>query len=159
MVDDIGLAAADRVVKVHISVGNRSRDTFIFPRTTHQVVVFVVEGREYVVTIFVGFNAAPVVVRCFSHHAQVIKAANRHVMERAFSFYITGDSSFFNDCPYADSAIDFCDRVIDIVRVVFRLATAGAAQNVSTTAIEARIDFISVPPSRTSILDHGRLAI
>ena len=61
MVDDIGLAAADRVVKVHHGVGNRSRDTFIFPRTTHQIVVFVVEGREYVVTIFVGFNAAPVV--------------------------------------------------------------------------------------------------
>ena len=60
VVDDIGRAAADRVVKFHHSVGNRSRDTFIFPRTTHQVVVFVVEGREYVVTIFVGFNATPV---------------------------------------------------------------------------------------------------
>ena len=29
-------AAADRVVKFHISVGNRSRYTFIFPRTTYQ---------------------------------------------------------------------------------------------------------------------------
>ena len=54
------VAAADRLVKFHESVGNRSRDTFIFPRTTHQVVVFVVEGREYIVAIFVGFNAAPV---------------------------------------------------------------------------------------------------
>ena len=52
VVDDIGRAAADRLVKFHHSVGNRSRDTLIFPRTTHQVVVFVVEGREYVVTIF-----------------------------------------------------------------------------------------------------------
>ena len=60
MVDDPGRAAADRVVKSHHSVGNCSRYTFIFPRTTDQVVVFVVEGREYVVTIFVGFNAAPV---------------------------------------------------------------------------------------------------
>jgi hypothetical protein len=60
VVDDNGLAAADRLVKFHHSVGNRSRDTLIFPRTTDQVVVFVVEGREYVVAIFVGFNAAPV---------------------------------------------------------------------------------------------------
>ena len=71
VVDDIGWAAADRVVKFHHSVGNRSRDTFIFPRTTHQVVVFVVEGREYVVTIFVGFNAAPVEVKCLSQQALV----------------------------------------------------------------------------------------
>ena len=70
VVDDIGRAAADRVVKFHHSVGNRSRDTFIFPRTTHQVVVFVVEGREYVVTIFVGFNAAPVEVKCLSHQLE-----------------------------------------------------------------------------------------
>jgi hypothetical protein len=60
VVDDIGRVGADRLVKFHESVGNRSRDTFIFPRTTHQVVVFVVEGREYVVTIFVGFNTATV---------------------------------------------------------------------------------------------------
>ena len=59
VVDDKGRAAADRLVKFHESVGNRSRDTFIFPRTTHQVVVFVVEGREYIVAIFVGFNALP----------------------------------------------------------------------------------------------------
>src|SRR4029079_4346509 len=123
VVDDNGRAAADRLVKFHHSVGNRSRDTFIFPCTTHQVVVFVVEGREYVVTIFIGFNAAPVVVRCFSHHAQVIKAANRHVMERAFSFDIAGDSSGVNDCPRAGAAIDFCDRVIYIVGVVFRAAS------------------------------------
>ena len=70
MVDDIGRAAADRFVKFHHSVGNRSRDTFIFPRSTHQVVVFVVEGREYVVTIFVGFNAATVEVNCLSHELQ-----------------------------------------------------------------------------------------
>src|SRR5687768_6038867 len=49
VVDDIGRAAADRLVKFHHRVGNRSRNTFIFPSTTHQVVVFVVEGREYVV--------------------------------------------------------------------------------------------------------------
>jgi hypothetical protein len=97
VVDDIGRAAADRLVKFHESVGNRSRDTFIFPRTTHQVVVFVVEGREYVVTIFVGFNAAPVEVKCLSHRALVIEAANRHVVQRAFSFDIAGDSSAVND--------------------------------------------------------------
>lgn len=34
MVDDIGLAAADRLVKFHHSVGNRSRYTFIFPHAT-----------------------------------------------------------------------------------------------------------------------------
>src|SRR6478752_7241641 len=82
VVDDKGRAAADRVVKFHDSVGNRSRDTFIFPRNTHQVVVFVVEGPEYVVSIFVGFNAATVEVICLSHDAPVIEAANRHVMER-----------------------------------------------------------------------------
>jgi hypothetical protein len=86
VVDDPGRAAADRLVKSHHSVGNYSRDTFIFPRTTHQVVVFVVEGRKYVVTIFVGFNAATVEVMCLSHHAPVKEAANRHVVERAFSF-------------------------------------------------------------------------
>ena len=31
VVDDIGQAAPDRFVKLHHSVGNRSRDTFIFP--------------------------------------------------------------------------------------------------------------------------------
>ena len=46
VVDDIGWAAADRVVKFHHSVGYRSRDTFIFPRTTHQIMVFVIKGRE-----------------------------------------------------------------------------------------------------------------
>ena len=35
VVDDIDPAAADHLVKFHHSVGNRSRDTFIFPRTTH----------------------------------------------------------------------------------------------------------------------------
>lgn len=60
VVDDKGRAAADRLVKFHERVGNRSRDTFIFPRTTHQVVVLVVEGREYIVAVFVGFNAATV---------------------------------------------------------------------------------------------------
>ena len=77
MVDDIGRTAADRFVKVHISVGNRSRDTFIFPGTTHQVVVVVVEGREYVVTIFVGFNAAPAVVKCLSHRALVTRGSEQ----------------------------------------------------------------------------------
>jgi hypothetical protein len=104
VVDDKGRAAADRVVKFHDSVGNRSRDTFIFPRTIHQVVVFVIEGREYVVAIFVGFNAATVEVICLSYDAPVIEAANRHVVERAFSFDIAGDSSFVNDCPRADTA-------------------------------------------------------
>src|SRR5262245_7621889 len=56
VVDDNGRAAADRLVKFHHIVGNRSRDTFVFPRTAHQVVVFVVEGREYVVAVFVGFK-------------------------------------------------------------------------------------------------------
>ena len=36
VVDDKGRAAADRLVKFHESVGNRSRDTFIFPRTTRR---------------------------------------------------------------------------------------------------------------------------
>ena len=40
VVDDKGRAPADRVVKFHDSVGNRSRDAFIFPRTTHQIMVF-----------------------------------------------------------------------------------------------------------------------
>ena len=111
VVNHMGWAAADRLVKSHHSVGNRSRDTLIFPRTTHQVVVFVVDDCEYVVAIFVGFNAAPVEVNCLSHHAPVIEAANRHVMERAFSFDIAGDSSVVNDCPRADSAIDFCHSV------------------------------------------------
>ena len=76
---------------------------------------------------------------------------------------ITGDSSLVNDGPRANSAIDLCQGVTYIVRVVFCLAglrnsadTAGAAQNVNTTVIEASIDFIAVPPSRTS---DGRLAI
>jgi hypothetical protein len=34
VVDDHGRAAADRLVKFHHSVGNRSRDAFIFPRAT-----------------------------------------------------------------------------------------------------------------------------
>ena len=46
VVDDIGRVAADRVVKLHQSVGDRSRDTLIFPRTTHQIMVFVIKGRE-----------------------------------------------------------------------------------------------------------------
>ena len=57
MVDDPGRSVADRGVKFRYSVENLSRDTFIFPRTTHQVMVVVVEGCEYVVTIFVGFDA------------------------------------------------------------------------------------------------------
>jgi hypothetical protein len=86
-------------------------------------VVFVVEGREYVVAIFVGFNAATVEVICLSHHAPVKEAANRHVVERTFSFDIPGDSRLVNDRPRADSAIHFCHGVTDIVRVVFRLAS------------------------------------
>src|SRR6476646_7677834 len=39
-------ASTDRVVKVYISVGNRSRYTFIFPRTTDQGSGFVVQDRE-----------------------------------------------------------------------------------------------------------------
>jgi hypothetical protein len=66
VVDDKGRAAADRLVKSHHSVGNRSRDTLIFPRTTHQGVVFVVDDCEYVVTIFVGFNAAAVELKYLS---------------------------------------------------------------------------------------------
>ena len=123
VVDDKGRPAADRVVKLHDSVDSRSRYTFIFPRTTHEIVIFVVEGHEYVVAIFVGFNAAPVEVICLSHHAPMIEAANRDVVERAFSFDIPGDSSFVNDCPRADSAIDFCHNVIYIVCVVFPLAS------------------------------------
>jgi hypothetical protein len=99
VVDDKGWAAADRVVKFHDSVGNRSRYAFIFPRTTHQVVVLIVEGREYVVAIFVGFNAATVEVIRLSHHAPVIEAANSHVMERTFSFDIACDSSFVMPAP------------------------------------------------------------
>jgi hypothetical protein len=99
VVDDNGLATANRVVKWHLSVANRSRDAFIFPRTTHQVGGVVVEGPEYVVAIFVGVNATPVGVTCRPHQAPVIEAANRHVMERAFSFDITGNSSFLNDSP------------------------------------------------------------
>src|SRR5262249_12427295 len=49
---DNGLPTADRVVKRHLTVANRSRDTFMFPRTTHQVGRVVIEGREYVVAIF-----------------------------------------------------------------------------------------------------------
>ena len=54
VVDDKGLAGADRVVKLPHSVGNRSRYAFIFPRTADQGSGFVVEAREYVVAIFVG---------------------------------------------------------------------------------------------------------
>ena len=149
MVDDIGRAAADRVVKLHPSVGNRSRDALIFPRTTHQIVVFVIKGGEYVVTIFVGFNAAAVEVKCVSRQALVSQAANRHVMERAFSFDIAGDASDVNDGPRAGSAIDFCHGVIYIVGIVFRVPSlrklrrcCGSPQNVSTTTIEASIDFM-----------------
>src|SRR5262249_49601578 len=109
-------------------------------RTTHQVVVFVVEGREYVVAIFVGFNAATVEVICLSHHAPVIEAANRHVMERAFSFYIAGNSSLVNDCPRADSAVDFCDRVIYVVRVVFRLASLRKLRRYCWSRVERKYD-------------------
>src|SRR5690606_16476705 len=76
-----------------------------------------------VVAIFVGVNTATVDVICLFHHTPVIEAANRHVVERAFSFDIPGDSSLVNDCPRADSAVDFCQLVIYIVRVVFRLAS------------------------------------
>ena len=123
MVGYKGRAPADRVVKVYISVGNRSRYTFIFPRTTHQRSGFVVEDREYVVAIFVGVNAAPVNVICLSHHAPVIEAANRHVVERAFSFDIPGDASLFTDDPRAGSAIDLTARVVDTGR-----ATAGVSE-------------------------------
>ena len=57
-----------------------------------------------------------------SHHAPVIEAANRHAVERALSFDIAGDSSLVNDGPRASSAIDLCQGVTYIVRVVFRLA-------------------------------------
>jgi hypothetical protein len=50
VVDDIGRATADRLVKFNHSVGDCSRDTLVFPGATHQVVIFVIEGREYVVT-------------------------------------------------------------------------------------------------------------
>src|SRR5262245_717232 len=123
VVDDPGRAATDRLVKFHHSVGNRSRNTFIFPCTTHQIVGFVVEGREYVVAIFVGFNAATVEVICLSHHAPVKETANRHVMERTISFDISGDSSLVNNCPRARSAIDFCHRVTYVIRVVLSLAS------------------------------------
>jgi hypothetical protein len=59
VVDDNRLATADRVMKWRFSVANRSRDTFIFPGTTHQVGCFVVEGCEYVVAILVAVNATP----------------------------------------------------------------------------------------------------
>src|SRR5262245_19994236 len=65
----------------------------------------------------------PVLAICLSHHAPVVEAANRHVMERAFSFHIAGDTSLVKDCPRADSAIDFCDRVIYTVSDVFRLSS------------------------------------
>ena len=117
------LPATDRVVKFHHSVGNRSRDAFIFPRTTDHVVVFVVEGREYVVTILVSLNATPFEVKCLAHRSVVSQAADRHVMERAFAFQITGDPSEVSDCPRANSAIDFCLSVICIVRVVTRAAS------------------------------------
>src|SRR5262245_2735582 len=117
------VATADQVVNVHISVGNRTRYTFIFSRTTYQGSGLVVEGREYVVAIFVGVNAAPVEVICVSHHTPVIEAANRHVVERAFSFDIPGDSSLFTDDPRAGSAIEFCHSVIYVVSVVFRAAS------------------------------------
>src|SRR5262245_22762140 len=93
VVDDPGRSVADRVVKFRYSVGNLSRDTFIFPRTTHQVMVVVVEGCEYVVTIFVGFDARSVEMICLSHHAPVHEAADRHVVERAFSIDVPVDSS------------------------------------------------------------------
>jgi hypothetical protein len=121
--DDTGRVAAGRVVKLHHSVGDRSRDTLIFPCTTYQIMVFVIEGREYVVTIFVSFNAATVEVKCLPHQGLVSEAANRHVMERAFSFNIAGDSSDVHDCPRAGSAIDFCYSGIHILCVVFRAAS------------------------------------
>ena len=49
-------------------------------------------------------------------------------MERTFSFDIPGDSRLVNDCPRADSAIDFCHNVIDIVCVVFSLAGSETPQ-------------------------------
>jgi len=39
-------------------------------------VVLVVEGGEYVVTVFVGLNATPIEVKYLSHLALVIEAAN-----------------------------------------------------------------------------------
>ena len=162
VVDDKSRTAADRFVKFHDSVGNRSRYTFIFPRTTHHVVVFVVKGREYVVAIFVGFNAATVEVICLSHDAPVIEAANRHVVERAFSFDISGDFSLVND---ANSAIDFCHGVTYIVDVVFRLASLRKRRSCclsrakrNTTAIETSIDLMAVPSFKDIHSDHGRLA-
>jgi len=123
VVDDNGLPAAGRVVKLRLSVANRSSNTFIFSRTTHQVGCLVVEGREYVVAIFVDVNATPVGVTCPFHQAPMIEAANRHVMEWAFSFNIASDSSFFNDARHAGFAIDFLQHIINIVCVVFCLAS------------------------------------
>jgi len=123
VVDDKGLSTADRVVKLRLSVASRSRDAFIFPRTTHQVGCIVVEGREHAVAIFVGVNTTPVGVTCRFRQAPVIEAVNRQVMERAFSFNIAGDPSLLNNCPRADSAVDFFQCVIDIVGVVLCLAS------------------------------------
>ena len=55
-------------------------------------------------------------------------AANRHVMDRAFSFDIPGDFELFTDGPRAGPAIDFCHNVISIVCVVFRLASLRKLQ-------------------------------
>jgi hypothetical protein len=81
----------------------------------------------------------------------VIEAANRHVVERTFSFDIPRDSSGVDDASRAGSAIDFCQSVIHIAVSYSALpvfgnsaAAAGAAQNVIATAIEANIDFIAV---------------
>src|SRR5262249_19174296 len=66
---------------------------------------------------------SPVGVTCPFHQAPVIEATNRHVMERAFSFDIAGDSSLVNDSPRTGSAIEFCHHVIYIVCLVFCLAS------------------------------------
>src|SRR5262249_28168210 len=87
-----------------------------------QVGRVVIEGREYVVAIFVSVNATPVGVTCPFHQAPVIEATNRHVMERAFSFDIAGDPSLVNDSPRTGSA-EFCHHVIYIVCLVFCLAS------------------------------------
>jgi len=54
--DDKRRAAADCLVKCHYSV----EKCCVFPGAAQQIVGFVVEGREYVIAIHVGFNAAPV---------------------------------------------------------------------------------------------------
>src|SRR6516164_11759387 len=56
-------------------------------------------------------GVTPVGMTCPFHQAPMIEAANRHVMEWAFSFNIARDSSFFNDARHAGFAIDFLQHI------------------------------------------------